>query len=235
MEAIKAQTIVSVSEINVDTHAETYSTASRAVNAAVEVFAVNEGQAYIPSDLCPREVLCGALRTISSTFNLDISPELDLTSRDTLHRILQAHFDTDTQAFLEQDSSEIFSHLSCAEKSRILAQSIGATTIIFRRLAETGRTINYGLFNRESQLFAESEQRTLMHDAIEESQVFEDCHFKSQVSALILEAIEAEESEATPHPFASDDSLDFTLSPTAVHERPKNMGQPWGFTIMTIN
>ncbi|KPM41059.1 hypothetical protein AK830_g5476 [Neonectria ditissima] len=233
MSAIKDQSVVSVSEIkNVDT-AEI---SSRAVNAAVEIFAINEGHASIPADQCPLEVLFSTLQKISATFKLDVDPELDLNCRKTLHRILQAVFDSDTQGFLEQETtSEVFAHLDAPQKARILAQAIAAATIIFQRLAETGRTITYGLLNREAQLFAESDQRALMQDAIEESPIFEQCKVKGDLSEAIKEAMQAEEAPSTPQPFASDDKVDFTFSSSAGHERPKNMGLPFGFTIMSIN
>ncbi|KAF7543938.1 hypothetical protein G7Z17_g10335 [Cylindrodendrum hubeiense] len=228
MSAIKDQSIISVAEIDTNTDA-------RPVTTPVDVFAIDEGHASVPNDRCPLEALFSALRKISSTFKLDVDPEVDLNSRETLHRILQAIFDTDTQGFLEQETSEIFAHLSSTEKDRILAEAIAATTIIFQRLADTGRTVTYGLLNREAQLFAESDQRTLMHDSIEESSVFDHCDLKSDITAAITEAMEAEESPSTPHPLAVDDKEDFMFSPNAGHERPKNMGLPHGFTIMSIN
>ncbi|KAK7432235.1 hypothetical protein QQZ08_001180 [Neonectria magnoliae] len=232
MSAIKDQSVVSVAEIKTIDTAEI---SSRAVNAAVDIFALKQGHASIPNDRCPLEVLFSTLQKISSTFNLDVDPELDLNCRKTLHRILQAVFDTDTQGFLEQETSDIFAHLDSPQKARILAQAIAAATIIFQRLAETGRTVTYGILNREAQLFAESDQRALMQDSIEESPVFEQCELKSDISEAIKEAMQAEESPSTPQPFASDDKLDFMFSPNAGHERPKNMGLPFGFTIMSIN
>ncbi|KAH8683550.1 hypothetical protein BGZ61DRAFT_495936 [Ilyonectria robusta] len=233
MSAIKDQSVISVAEIDTNTDARDITT--RAVNAAVEVFTIDEGHACVPNDRCPLEALFSALSKISATFNLTVDPEVDLNSRETLHRILQAIFDTDTQGFLEQETSEIFAHLSSTQKDRILAQAIATTTIIFQRLAETGRPITKGLLNREAQLFAESDQRTLMQDSIEESTVFARCDHKSELTKAITDAMEAEESPSTPQPLVADDKEDFMFSPNAGHERPKNMGLPFGFTIMSIN
>ncbi|KAI5458661.1 hypothetical protein BGZ63DRAFT_427035 [Mariannaea sp. PMI_226] len=233
MANIKDQSIVTVSEIKIDT--DVRDIAARAVSSAVDVFEIIDGHVTIPNDRCPLEVLFSTLQRISTAFELDVDHELDLNSRASLHRIIQANFDTDTQSFLEQETSEIFAHLSLTRKARILAQAIAATTIIFQRLAETGRTITYGLLNREAQLFAESDQRALMQDSIEDSTVFEQCHLKSDITKAIKSAMEAEEAASSPHPFASDDKLDYMFSPNAAHERPKNNGLPWGFTIMTIN
>ncbi|KAH7143589.1 hypothetical protein EDB81DRAFT_884197 [Dactylonectria macrodidyma] len=233
MSVIKDQSTVSVVEIDTNTNAR--DTSTNAVDAAVEVFSIDHGHAEVPNDRCPLEALSSALRKISATFNLDVDPEVDLNSRETLHRILQAIFDTDTQGFLEQETSDIFAHLTSTQKDRILAQAIAAATIIFKRLAETGRTVTRGLLNREAQLFAESDQRTLMQDSIEESPVFDHCEGKSDITKAITDAIEAEESPSTPQPLVVDDKLDFNFSPNSSHERPKNMGLPWGFTIMSIN
>lgn len=74
-----------------------------------------------------------------------------------------------------------------------------------------------------------------MQESIEDSPVFEKCELKSDIEKAIKEAMEAEESAASPPPFASYDKVDFMFSPNAAHERPKNNGLPFGFTIMTIN
>lgn len=200
------------------------------MNAAVEVFAVKDGRAYVPSDLCPRLVLSKTLQTIASVFQLEVEAGLDLSSEETLHRVLQAMFDADTQDFLEHDSSNIFSHLTAEEKDRILAQAIAAATAIFRRLAETQQTVTTGLLNREAQLYAESEQRPLTHDTIEDSPVFDFCHHKNQIAEMILDAMEADESPASPSALTVNESVDFSLNTNA-----GNMGLPWGFHVMAIN
>ncbi|KAM5358957.1 hypothetical protein ACJZ2D_014851 [Fusarium nematophilum] len=234
MQSIKDQSAVSVVEIPpIDTPIRETSTS--AVNAAIDVFAIEQGHVTVPNDLCPLSVLSTALRTVSSVFDLDVCPDLDLTCRKTLHRFLQSIFDTNTQDFLERETSEIFAHLSSKQKARILAQAIAAFTIVLQRLAQTGQTVTYGVLNREAQLFAESDQRTMMQGAIEENPVFEDCERKSDIADAILAAMDADESPATPQPLVADDKTDFTFAPSAALDHSKNMGLPWGFTIMTIN
>ncbi|RSM12313.1 hypothetical protein BHE90_008647 [Fusarium euwallaceae] len=232
MQSIKDQSAVSVVEISpeIDIHA----TSTSAVNAAIEVFTIEEGHVTIPNDLCPLEALFSTLRKVSSVFNLDICSEVDLNCRKILHRLLQSIFDTNTQSFLEQETSEIFAHLSAKQKARILAQAIATFTILFQRLAEAGEKVTYGVLNREAQLFAESEQRTMMQDAIEGNPIFEDCQRKSDIADAILAAIDADESPASPQLVAADDKVDFTFSPGAALEH-KNMGVPWGFTVMALN
>ncbi|KAJ4317406.1 hypothetical protein N0V84_007383 [Fusarium piperis] len=233
MQSIKDQSAVSVVEISpeIDIHA----TSTSAVNAAIEVFAIEEGHVTIPNDLCPLEVLFSTLRKVSAVFNLEICAEVDLSCRKILHRLLQSIFDTNTQSFLEQETSEIFAHLSAKQKARILAQAIATFTILFQRLAETGEKVTYGVLNREAQLFAESEQRTMMQDAIEGNPIFEDCQRKSDIADAILTAMDADESPASPQLVAADDKIDFTFSPGAALEHSKNMGVPWGFTVMALN
>ncbi|ENH67135.1 hypothetical protein FOC1_g10002767 [Fusarium oxysporum f. sp. cubense race 1] len=199
MEAIKNNSIVSSVGIDIDTTRRT------AVNAAIDIFAIDQGHVTLPNDLCPLDALSSILRTISSVFELDVSADLDLTCRNILHRILQFIFDTNTQSALEEDS-EIFAHLSSKQKARILAQAIAAFTVIFQRLAQTGEKVTYGVLNREAQLFTESDQRALMQN----------------------------EDAATPQPVAADDKQDFMFSPSAAQDH-KNMGVPWGFSIMAIN
>ncbi|CAM1508864.1 Fc.00g026030.m01.CDS01 [Cosmosporella sp. VM-42] len=227
---IKDQAIIAVAEIEVDAQANVHSLAKRAVNAAVEVFAVKDGQAYVPRDLCPREILSQTLRTIAGVFELKTDAELDLTSQKVLHRIDQAMFDTDTQDFMEQESSDIYAHLTPEEKDRILAQAIVAATSIFGRLAATGKIVTWGLLNREAQLYAESDQRSVSHDTIEDSLVFDHCRQKSQIADMIMDAMDAEESPSSPQATHVDENVDFCLPTTA-----ENMGLPSGFHVMAIN
>ncbi|KAF4981847.1 hypothetical protein FZEAL_2426 [Fusarium zealandicum] len=231
MQAIKDNSVVEVAPIEVDVQATSVS----AVNAVIDVFAIEQGHVTIPNDLCPLEALFSTLSKISAVFNLDMCAEVDLNCRKILHRILQSIFDTETQSFLEQETSEIFAHLSSKQKARILAQAIATFTILFQRLAQTGQTVSYGVLNREAQLFAESDQRAMMQGAIEENPVFEDCAKKSDIADAILAAIDAEESPATQQPLAVDDKFDFAFSPSAAVDHSKNMGLPHGLTIMAIN
>ncbi|KAM0544858.1 hypothetical protein ACHAPJ_011603 [Fusarium lateritium] len=231
MQAIKDNSTVSAVEVN---PFDVDATRKSAVNAAVEIFTIEQGHVTIPNELCPLDALSSILRNISSVFELDVCADLDLNCRDILHRILQSIFDTNTQSVLEQETSEIFGHLSSKQKARILAQAIAAFTIIFQRLAQTGQKVSYGVLNREAQLFAESDQRALMQSNIEGNSVFENCEKKSNIAEAILAAIDADEDPATPQPVAVDDKLDFVFSPGAALEH-KNMGVPWGFSIMTIN
>ncbi|KAF4453269.1 hypothetical protein F53441_3999 [Fusarium austroafricanum] len=247
MEAIKNNSTVSAVEVNpsdIDAtrrctrpqtppKAHSTNTSTAAVNAAISIFTIDQGHVTIPSDLCPLDALSSILRNISSVFELDVCADLDLTCRNSLHRILQSIFDTNTQLVLEQES-EIFAGLSSKQKARILAQAIAAFTVIFQRLAQTGEKVNYGVLNREAQLFTESDQRELIQSLIEGDDVFENCQKKDDIAEAIIIAIDADEDAATPQPVAADDKQDFTFSPSAAQEH-KNMGVPWGFSIMAIN
>lgn len=231
MEAIKNVSTISAVEVKpFDVNAVRKS----AVNTAVDIFTIEQGHVTLPSDLCPLDALSRILRSISSVFELDVCADLDLNCRDILHRILQSIFDTNTQLLLEQETSEFFANLSSKQKARILAQAIAAFTVIFQRLALTGEKVNYGVLNREAQLFTESDQRALIQSLIEGDSIFESCTKKSDIAEAILAAIDADEDAATPQPVAADDKHDFMFSPSAALEH-KNMGVPWGFSIMAIN
>lgn len=75
----------------------------------------------------------------------------------------------------------------------------------------------------------------MMQDAIEGNPIFEDCQSKSDIADAILTALDADESPASPQLVAADDKTDFTFSPGAALEHSKNMGVPWGFTVMALN
>ncbi|KAF4962462.1 hypothetical protein FSARC_9457 [Fusarium sarcochroum] len=231
MQATKDNSTASAVEVN---PFDVDATRRSAVNAAAEIFTIDQGHVTIPNELCPLDALSSILRNISSVFELDVCADLDLNCRNILHRILQSIFDTNTQSVLEEEESEIFGHLDSKQKARILAQAIAAFTIIFQRLAQTGEKVSYGVLNREAQLFTESDQRALMQSTIEGDSVFENCDKKTDIAEAILAAIDADEDPATPQPVAVDDKQDFVFSPGAALEH-KNMGSPWGFSIMAIN
>ncbi|KAL6914596.1 hypothetical protein ACHAPO_007723 [Fusarium lateritium] len=231
MDTIKNNSTVSAVEVkSFDVNAARGS----AVNTAVEIFTIDQGHVNLPSNVNPVDALSSILRSISSVFELDVCADLDLNCRNILHRILQSIFDTNTQLLLEQETSEFFANLSSKQKARIVAQAIAAFTTIFQRLAQTGEKVTYGVLNREAQLFTESDQRALMQSLIEGDSVFENCAKKSDIAEAILTAMDADEDAATPQPIAADDKQDFMFSPSAALEH-KNMGVPWGFSIMTIN
>lgn len=188
----------------------------------------------MPQDVSLRTLLDQALQKIATVFNLKTA-ELDLSNPTTLDRILQTVFDTDTRAFLSGQASAIQDRLSSTQKDRILAKGIAAIVVIFQRLAKTGRTVTFGLLNREAQLFAESDQHSLVLDKIGRSQMFNHCYHKGQISELITSAMAPQDKADVPDLSALDDMPDLTRTATAACDRPENMGLPWGFTIMALN
>jgi len=108
--------------------------------------------------------------------------------------------------------------------------------LVFRRLS-LGGVISDKSFARELQLFAESEQRRAALDKIGASHVFSTCYTKSSIVDFVMAAVD--EQDVRHHdslPLSTAENYLLSDSVAWVSDRPcKNMGLPWGFTIMTLN
>lgn len=109
--------------------------------------------------------------------------------------------------------------------------------LIFQRLSQAGGPVSARLLSRELRLFAESEQRRVVLDTIGHSSTFSSCYTKDSLVKFVLKAIEAGDNgqyevldlKPVGERLVREDSV-------YINDRPcKNMGLPWGFTIMTLN
>lgn len=98
------------------------------------------------------------------------------------------------------------------------------------------------LFSRELQLFAESEQRRTMLDRVGGTSLLSHCYTKDELVSFVVATVE----DRVPHPRHADGSSLLPLNAVGedllsdsvawVSDRScKNMGLPWGFTIMALN
>jgi hypothetical protein len=199
------------------------------VDAVTIYFTLSQGQASIRTDLAIWTILNQCLQKISAVFHL---PDKDgvLSSSSTVQRLLQAIFDTQIQGFLSQDSSVILSQLDRTTRAQILAQAIAGFVSVFRRLAKAGLGVTSAVFNRETQRFAESEERRALMMAIEGSNLFNNCYTESQISDLIVHAIEERERNRI---ILNEETEQLVSWATELPDR--DMGLPCGFTILPVN
>ena len=206
------------------------------VEISTEYFSLDMGHLSVQPEVTLWSLLDHCFARFKAVFNFDDRAGV-LQGCTALHRILDSIFDTESRAFVTEDSLPILSRLDDQAKACLLAQAIGGMILIFRRLSQAGFELSPGHFSRELQLFAESEQRRSLLAKVESSPVLGSCYLNSQVSAMITSAMEGcgqTDEEALPLRTIGEDI--FRDDAAWVSDRPcKNMGMPWGFTIMAVN
>ncbi|KAK3385488.1 hypothetical protein B0H63DRAFT_183466 [Podospora didyma] len=191
------------------------------------------GRVSIPSETTLFELLSQCLAKFVTLFNINDSQGL-LSDPSSLERMLRSIFDTDSRAFVTERSLRILAGLDGRDKACLFVQAVAGMTLIFQRLESALSQLSPRLFSRELQLFAESEQRRNMLEKVDGSPLFGSCYSKNTLVDFLAGAVSDREA-----------SRQYNLPSTTIGEdinvawggsRPcKNMGLPWGFTIMAIN
>lgn len=189
------------------------------------------GRASVEISSSVWETLVQIFDKLSQTYNLN-DPEGVMSSHATLQRILAATFDRDELAFLTQHSQALDlldDSLDGITRAHVLAQAIAGMVTILESVTATGRQVDASLVANETRHFAESEHRRRIADMIENSHVFARCYDRSQITNLILRAVE--DKEVPQWETLIDDNQIGWAS-----ELPsRNMGLPWGFSILALN
>ncbi|GAB1317825.1 hypothetical protein MFIFM68171_08035 [Madurella fahalii] len=206
------------------------------IEASMGFLNFDMGRLSVPTETSLFSLLGQCFARFTSIFNLE-DPHGILTEPSTLERILSSVFDTASRAFVTERSPRILAGLDDRDKSCLYVQAVAGMVLIFRRLSSAGRELSASLLSRELQLFAESEQRQAVLEKIAGSHLLSSCYTKSAIVEFVVEVVEGRELghyDTLPLNKAGEDLL--SNSVTWVSDRPcKNMGLPWGFTIMTIN
>jgi len=190
---------------------------------------LNQGQASIKNDLPLWTILAQCLQKISAAFQLS-DKEGVFASSSTLERLIQAIFDSHVQGFLRDDSALLFAQLESSVKAQIFAQPVAGFVAVMRRLAKAGE-VSTASFNRELQLWSEGPHRNAMLETIEQSDLFSHCYMTSQISDLILKASEPKQEE---HEMTAEETEQMLTWATDLAPQ-RNMGLPWGFSIIPVN
>jgi hypothetical protein len=202
----------------------------------VDFLSLNLGRLSIPAEACLFSLLNQCFAKIKGIFNLN-DPSNILAESSTLERILNAVFDTTSLAFVTEKSVRIVAGLDDHDKSCLFVQAVAGMVLIFQRLSMASTVLSASVFSRELQLFAESEQRRAALDKIGGSALFSSCYTKSAVVDFLMAAIDEQAGghhDSLPLNTAGAELLSDSVA--WVSDRPcKNMGLPWGFTIMALN
>lgn len=194
------------------------------------------GRLAIPSDTTLFSLLNQSYAKSTTIFAIRDSEGI-LSDPSSLERILGSIFDTTSRAFVTEKSLRTLAGLDDRDKACLFVQAAAGIAMILERLRNARTEMTPSLFSRELQLFAESDARRNMLDKIGASSLFDSCFTGGVMADFVMATIEGRETghyENLPLGRLGEDPLSDDVA--WISDRPcKNMGQPWGFTIMTIN
>ncbi|KAK3292923.1 uncharacterized protein B0H64DRAFT_418831 [Chaetomium fimeti] len=206
------------------------------IEASMDFLSLTLGRLSIPSETCLFSLLGQCFTKMKHIFNLN-DPSNILAEPATLERILNSIFDTTSVPFVTEKSVRIAAGLDDHDRSCLFVEAVAGMVLIFQRLDLTGGVVSSRLLSRELQLFAESEQRRVALDKISSSALFSSCYTKNSIVDFLMAAVDERNvglHDALPLGTAGEHLLNDNVA--WVSDRPcKNMGLPWGFTIMTLN
>jgi hypothetical protein len=190
------------------------------------------GRPSLPAETCLFTLISQTFATVRNIFSLN-DPNGVLAESSSREKMLRATFDNSSIAFVTEKSGEVFADLDEHDKTCLYVQAVAGIVSIFRRLSVAGVVLSTAVFARELRLFRESEQRQAMLVMIASSSLLRTCYTKIAIAELVMAAME--QGEAAHGADAPKEDL-LSDATSWVNDRPcKNMGLPWGFTIMALN
>ncbi|PKS04939.1 hypothetical protein jhhlp_008305 [Lomentospora prolificans] len=155
-------------------------------------------------------------------------------------QVIDAIFDTDAKLFFED--APLLANLTSDHKASLLAQAIVGLVLFFRHLADALKSeeqayVTSYLFAKELESFRLSEERIAALNAVESSSLFAACRSRKQIDKLISRVVERAFNEQELSDMLEDAGVneDAVGSLGWAIERPRNMGLPWGFSILPVN
>ncbi|KAK3388609.1 hypothetical protein B0T20DRAFT_490709 [Sordaria brevicollis] len=220
------------------------------IESATDALSIDQGYLHVPGATCLFSLLKQTLTQFATTYDvLPTSLQSLLLSQGQLERILNSIFDTSSLAFVTEQEFRIEAGLDDHDKATLFIQAVAGIAMIFERLLHASCSSSSSipedkigcLFSRELQLFAESEQRRAMLDRIGHTSLLSHCYTKHELVSFLVGVVEGRLS-GQKHVAGSNLPLNavgedlLSESVAWVSDRScKNMGLPWGFTIMALN
>lgn len=228
------------------------------IEASLAPINMELGKIYIPQETTLFSLLSTAFSQFRSIYSLS-DPSGLLSQPTTLDQFLSSIFDgTASLPFVtEKGGLRILAGLDDHDKATLYVQAVAGMVLIFQRL--NGHELSKALLSRELRLFVESQKRQTVLERIDHSHFFTDCYTKAAIADSVVETIEtsgssdsSSDSDSGRQSPAAEDNKRFAYDNHHLagatldgpgpdlssweNERPcKNMGLPWGFTIMTLN
>jgi len=212
-------------------------TASAGVKASLNCLVFDMGRLAVPQETTLMSLLSRCFALFTNIYSLE-DPQNVLSKPSSLERMLCSIFDTASRAFVTETSPRVLAGLDDHDKACLFVQAVAGMAMIFQRLnVADDQTVSSSTFLRETQLFAESDQRGHMLEKIEASSLLNSCYTASVMADFVMAAIEDRETrhyENLPLGRLGEDLLSDSVA--WVSDRPcKTNGLPWGFTILAIN
>ncbi|KAK4223206.1 hypothetical protein QBC38DRAFT_447576 [Podospora fimiseda] len=214
------------------------------IEASILPIQIQLGRLSLPSESTIHSLLTRSFSKLTETFNLR-DPDSLLSSPSTLSHILDAILDTTSRPFANPNSELILAGLDDHDKACLYMQAIAGMVLIFERLKTAEVELSASLLARKLRLFAESKQRQVVLDTIAGSHCFSESYTRSDVVEFLVNAVQKAQEAVDEFSFGrsgrnspevEEVSLVLGDSWGGSGERPcKNMGLPWGFTIMALN
>ncbi|KAL0468506.1 hypothetical protein QR685DRAFT_342803 [Neurospora intermedia] len=222
------------------------------IEAAADNLSFEQGRLLVPPETCLSTLLKQILVQFTNTYALPDSSHALLSQPSSLDRILNSIFDTSCLAFVTEQEFRIEAGLDDHDKVTLFVQAVAGMAMVFERLlhasSSSAASANSGtgdlttsLLSRELQLFAESEQRRTMLDRIGATSLLSHCYTKDELVSFVMAMVEDPDraSQQGGSSLLSLNAVGEDLSSDSVAwvsgRTCKNMGLPWGFTIMALN
>ncbi|CAI4215585.1 unnamed protein product [Parascedosporium putredinis] len=216
---------------------------SAAISALSSYFTIQPtGPVSIPTTLSLYSITQSCYTVARQTFLLPEDPSSPSLRLLRPSAAIDAIFDTDAKLFFED--APLLANLTPDLKASLLAQAVAGLVLLFRRLADVLAAeddvpfLTHDLFARELDAFRHSPERIAALTAIEASSLFSHgCRSRAQVARLVSRVVEraADEQELSDMLEDAGVTEDAAGSLGWTVERPRNMGLPWGFSILPVN
>ncbi|SPN99216.1 uncharacterized protein DNG_02253 [Cephalotrichum gorgonifer] len=233
-------------DLTTSTHraAKTLAQKAKATIAALSTtFTTDHHHASISPNLTLWSAIQTAYKTTQSTFSLPQDSSLPLSSPSSPALVIDAIFDTDAKLFFDSHS-QLVSSLPPTSKAALLAQAIAGLVLFFERLGselEGEEVVTDVLFARELEAFRASEERRAALGAVEASDVWGSCcGGAEEIAGVVMGVVERAGDEfelagMLEEGGAAAGGWEDGAMPGFEVGRPRNMGLPWGFSILPVN
>ncbi|KAK4217492.1 hypothetical protein QBC37DRAFT_414622 [Rhypophila decipiens] len=223
----------------------TSSKCQEGITASLGYLALEAGQLSVPTDNKLLDTLAECLSTFVNIFALE-DEEKALSSPSTLETVLKSIFDNENEVFVMEDSLLLVEGLSDQERLSLFLQAVTGMAMVFQHLSLSGATMTPSALERELEIFSEGDERHEMLEKVEASRFLTACYDKKDLGVYLMKIVEDEDEEEDITPENHNHNLVTSWSATKQtintdsdewdSSRPcKNMGLPWGFTILALN
>lgn len=203
------------------------------------------GKLSIQPDTKLLDILAGCFSNFVNIFDLK-DEEKTLSSPSALEDVMKSIFDNENQAFVTEDSLHIVEGLEAKEKLSLFLQSVTGMAMVFQHLAMSGANMTPNALERELEIFSEEDERHDMLEKVAASRFLTSCSDKKDLVVSLMKIVEDEDEDDTTTLETHNHNLvsSWAASKQTINietdewdsSRPcKNMGLPWGFTILALN